>query len=122
MKTKHALVASILTSGLVALPAADSRARGPDVRAESRSAGPHESPISARVRHLIADALKVPLADVTPSASLTRDLGADSLDCVELVMEVERTFEIDISEAEAEKLDVVGDFIALAEKTPPKTK
>lgn len=120
MKTRHALFASVLTSGLVASAATQVVARAADIGANGRSVEASESPTSHRVRQLVADALVIPLSDVTPMSSLTQDLGADSLDCVELVMKVEQTFDIDISEDAAEKVAIVADLIRLAETLPRK--
>lgn len=68
--------------------------------------------IEAKVKQIIVDKLRVDEAEVTPDKSFTRDLGADSLDTVELVMEFEEQFGIDeIPEEEAEKIQTVGDAI-----------
>ncbi len=120
MKTRHALFASVLTSGLVASAAAHAVMGGAGLGADGRSVELSESPISRQVRQLVADALVIPLSEVTPLSSLASDLGADSIDCVELVMKVEQTFGIDISEDAAEKVIVVADLIRLAETLPRK--
>lgn len=68
--------------------------------------------IEEKVIEIIAEKLKVDKDEVTPEKSFTRDLGADSLDTVELVMEFEENFGIDeIPEEEAEKIKTVGDAI-----------
>lgn len=68
--------------------------------------------IEEKVIGIIAEKLKVDKDEITPEKSFTRDLGADSLDTVELVMEFEENFEIDeIPEEEAEKIKTVGDAI-----------
>ncbi len=68
--------------------------------------------IEAKVKSIIVEKLRVDEAEVTPEKNFTRDLGADSLDTVELVMEFEEQFEIDeIPEEEAEKIQTVGDAI-----------
>ena len=68
--------------------------------------------IEEKVIEIVADKLKVSKDEVTPEKSFTRDLGADSLDTVELVMEFEEAFDIDeIPEEEAEKIGTVGDAI-----------
>lgn len=68
--------------------------------------------IEAKVKQIIVDKLRVDEGEVTPDKSFTRDLGADSLDTVELVMEFEEQFGIDeIPEDEAEKIQTVGDAI-----------
>ena len=60
------------------------------------------SEIEAKVKEIIVDKLGVDEADVTPEASFTNDLGADSLDTVELIMEFEKAFEITIPDDKAE--------------------
>jgi acyl carrier protein len=65
-----------------------------------------------RVKKIIVEQLGVEDAEVTPEASITDDLGADSLDQVELVMAFETEFGIDIPDEEAEKIKTVGDAIA----------
>ena len=73
------------------------------------------SEIATEVKAIIVDKLGVDENDVTPEASFTNDLGADSLDTVELIMELEKKFEITIPETEAEKITTVGDAIAFIE-------
>jgi acyl carrier protein len=73
------------------------------------------SEIEAKVKEIIVDKLGVDEADVTPEASFTNDLGADSLDTVELIMEFEKAFEITIPDDKAEKIATVGDAIAFIE-------
>ena len=65
-----------------------------------------------RVRKIVIDHLDADPDKVTEKASFIDDLGADSLDIVELVMEFEKEFNIDIPDEEAEKLRTVGDAIA----------
>lgn len=62
-----------------------------------------------KVRKIIADKLSVDLDEVVPEASFVDDLGADSLDLVELIMSMEEEFDIDISDEEAEKMLTVKD-------------
>jgi acyl carrier protein len=69
------------------------------------------SEIEAKVKEIIVDKLGVDEADVVPEASFTNDLGADSLDTVELIMEFEKAFETNIPDDKAEKLSTVGDAI-----------
>ncbi|MBM4366814.1 MAG: acyl carrier protein [Deltaproteobacteria bacterium] len=64
-----------------------------------------------RMRNLIAESLGVNLAEVVPSASFIDDLGADSLDIVELVMAIEKGFNIEIPDDDAEKISTVQDAI-----------
>ena len=67
--------------------------------------------IEARVKAIIVDKLGVDESEVTPSASFTNDLGADSLDTVELIMELEKEFGISIPDDQAEKISTVQDAI-----------
>lgn len=64
-----------------------------------------------KVREIIVDKLSVPEAKVTEDAKFVNDLGADSLDVVEFVMEVEKEFNITIPDEEAAKLEKVGDAV-----------
>ena len=73
------------------------------------------SEIEAKVKEIIVDKLGVDEADVTPEASFTNDLGADSLDTVELIMEFEKAFEVTIPDDKAEKISTVADAIAYIE-------
>lgn len=73
------------------------------------------SDISTRVKTIIVDKLGVDENEVTPQASFTNDLGADSLDTVELIMEFEKEFNIAIPDDQAEKIGTVGDAIAYIE-------
>jgi acyl carrier protein len=74
-----------------------------------------------RVKKIIVDQLGVDEAEVTMEASITDDLGADSLDQVELVMAFETEFNIDIPDEEAEKIKTVGDAVRKIEETAPKS-
>ena len=73
------------------------------------------SEIADRVKAIIVDKLGVDEALVTETASFTTDLGADSLDTVELIMEFEKEFGITIPDDQAEKIGTVGDAIAYIE-------
>ena len=70
------------------------------------------SDIAARVKKIIIDKLGVDEIEVTPEASFTNDLGADSLDTVELIMEFEKEFNISIPDEQAEGITTVGEAIA----------
>ncbi len=67
--------------------------------------------IKKRVNELVAEQLGVDQAEVTPEASFTDDLGADSLDTVELVMAFEEEFDVEIPDEDAEKMVVVKDAV-----------
>ena len=67
--------------------------------------------ITAKVKDLIAESLGVKTEEVVPDASFIDDLGADSLDIVELVMLIEKEFNIEISDDDAEKISTVQDSI-----------
>ena len=74
------------------------------------------SDITSRVKAIIADKLDVEETEVTPEASFTNDLGADSLDTVELILEFEKEFNIQIPDDQAEKIQTVGHAIAYIEE------
>ncbi len=74
------------------------------------------SEIQEKVVKIIVDKLGVKESEVTPEATFTGDLGADSLDTVELIMEFEKAFDLQIPDEAAEKIQTVGDVIALLEK------
>ena len=67
------------------------------------------SDIQNRVKAIIVDKLGVDESEVKPEATFTNDLGADSLDTVELIMELEKEFNITIPDDQAEKIATVGD-------------
>jgi acyl carrier protein len=67
--------------------------------------------IEAKVKKIVAEQLQVEPEKVTPEASFVEDLGADSLDIVELVMAFEEEFGMEISDEEAEKIQTVNDVI-----------
>ena len=70
------------------------------------------SEVANKVKEIIVEKLGVEASEVTETASFTNDLGADSLDTVELIMEFEREFDIQIAEEDAEKITTVGEAIA----------
>ena len=73
------------------------------------------SEVAERVKAIIVDKLSVKETEVTNEASFTNDLGADSLDTVELIMEFEKEFGISTPDDQAEKITTVGDAIAYIE-------
>lgn len=73
------------------------------------------SDIANRITAIIVDKLGVDESEVTPEASFTNDLGADSLDTVELIMEFEKEFNIAIPDDKAEGIGTVGEAIAYIE-------
>ncbi len=74
------------------------------------------SDIASRVKAIIADKLGVDEAEVTPEANFTNDLGADSLDTVELIMEFEKEFNIAIPDDQAEGIATVNDAVKYIEE------
>jgi len=72
--------------------------------------------IEEKIRKIICDQLEVNEEDVVPGASFVDDLGADSLDQVELIMAMEEEFDISISDEEAEKIATVQDAITYIEQ------
>ena len=74
------------------------------------------SEVTERVKAIIVDKLGVSESEVTPEATFTQDLGADSLDTVELIMEFAKEFGIQIPDEKAETIQTVGDAIAYIEE------
>jgi len=72
--------------------------------------------VSEKVKELIAEQLNKPLADVTDDKEVVKDLGADSLDIVEMLMGLEETFNITVPEEEAVNIKTVGDIVKLIEE------
>ena len=68
--------------------------------------------LEKKVKEIIVDKLGIEESELTDSASFTNDLGADSLDTVELIMEFEKEFNVSIPDEDAEKISTVGDAIA----------
>ncbi len=73
------------------------------------------SDIAAKVKSIIVDKLSVDESEVKPEASFTNDLGADSLDTVELIMEFEKEFNISIPDDQAENISTVGQAVSYIE-------
>lgn len=67
--------------------------------------------IASKVKSIIVDKLSVDASEVTDNANFTNDLGADSLDTVELIMEFEKEFDIKIEDDQAQQIQTVGDAI-----------
>ena len=74
------------------------------------------SEIQSKVVEIIVDKLGVKAEEVVPEASFTAHLGADSLDTVELIMEFEKAFDIQIPDEDAEKFRTIGDIVAYIEQ------
>ena len=72
--------------------------------------------LEAQIKSLIADKLGVEPSDISNDSSFTNDLGADSLDTVELIMEFEKEFELAIPDEDAEKIATVGDALHYIEE------
>jgi acyl carrier protein len=83
----------------------------PDVKQENEMAA-----VDEKVKQIIVEQLQVDEAEVTPGASFQEDLGADSLDVVELVMQFEEAFDIQIPDEDAEKIKTVKDAVDYIEK------
>lgn len=77
------------------------------------------SEIKQKVEDIVVNKLGVAASEVTPQANFANDLGADSLDFIELVMEFEHTFNITIPDEEAEKIKTVGEAIQYLEQKVP---
>ncbi|MDE2028571.1 MAG: acyl carrier protein [Candidatus Omnitrophica bacterium] len=72
--------------------------------------------VESKIKSIIAEQLGVKPEEVTPNASFVDDLGADSLDTVELIMALEEEFNIEIPDEDAEKMKTVGDAIKYIEE------
>ncbi len=72
--------------------------------------------VEEKVKQIIVEQLQVDEAEVTPTASFQEDLGADSLDVVELVMQFEEAFDLEIPDEEAEKIKTVQDAVDYIKK------
>ena len=75
------------------------------------------SDVATKIKAIIVDKLGVDEAEVTESANFTNDLGADSLDTVELIMEFEKEFDIQIPDDKAENIATVEDAISFVEES-----
>ena len=78
------------------------------------------SEVAEKVKDIIVDKLNVEKSEVTNEESFTNDLGADSLDTVELIMEFEKEFDIQIPDDQAEKITNVGEAVAYIEEAVAK--
>jgi acyl carrier protein len=76
-----------------------------------------DKPVEERVKAIIVEQLGVEENDVVPAAKFIEDLGADSLDTVELVMAFEEEFDIEIPDEDAEKITTVGDAVQYIKET-----
>jgi len=74
------------------------------------------SDVANRIKEIIAEQLMVDLEEITEESTFVEDLGADSLDRVELIMEFEEEFGIEIPDEDAEKINTVGEAIAYLER------
>ena len=68
-----------------------------------------------RIKTMIKDELNVPEEKITMEAKLAEDLGADSIDAVELIMNIEDEFEVQVSDEEAQNIKTVGDIVKFVE-------
>jgi acyl carrier protein len=78
--------------------------------------------VEEKVKQIIVDQLGVEPSEVTPAASFVDDLGADSLDRVELIMALEETFGIEIPDSDAEKISTVQDAVDYIQKNAKSVK
>lgn len=76
--------------------------------------------LKQKVTEIIVKKLGVDESQITDEANFTKDLGADSLDTVELIMEFEKEFEITIEDSDAEKIQTVGDVVKYLNEKMPK--
>ncbi|MBF0484821.1 MAG: acyl carrier protein [Candidatus Omnitrophica bacterium] len=76
--------------------------------------------VEEKIKSIIAEQLGVKIEEVTPEASFIDDLGADSLDTVELIMALEEEFNVEIPDEDAEKMTTVGDAMKYIKEKSPK--
>ncbi|MBZ5720450.1 MAG: acyl carrier protein [Acidobacteriia bacterium] len=113
--TAAAFTASVFLRGTAATAAPPQKTSDP----------PQKDPVAEKVQKIVVEQLEVDEAKVVPSARFIEDLGADSLDVVELVMAFEEAFDINISDEDAEKMHTVGnaiDYIKAHAKPAEKPK
>ena len=72
--------------------------------------------VESKVKEIIVNKLGVEESQITPQASFINDLGADSLDTVELIREFEKSFNVTIDDSDAEKIQTVGDAVGYLEQ------
>src|SRR6185437_3904572 len=99
--------------------ATDPRSGSPKFR---RIRGEARMAVEEKVKQIIVEQLQVDEAEVTPNASFQEDLGADSLDVVELVMQFEEAFDLESPDEDAEKIKTVKDAIEYIEKNEKTAK
>ncbi len=76
--------------------------------------------VADKIKTIIAENLEVKLEDINDESKIQDDLGADSLDCVELIMSIEEEFDIDIPDEDADKLLTVGQIVEYVESKTKK--
>jgi acyl carrier protein len=96
------------------------RARVSSSKTKNKSKGKRMSDIAQRVKEIVCEQMGTSPEKVTESTSFVNDLGADSLDTVELVMEFEEQFDINIPDEDAEKIQTVGDAVTYITKNAKK--
>jgi len=112
-----------VSGGCISLPYAGivgrrngSGSLAPEVLSFEKHEEKHSMAVEDKVKQIIVEQLQVDEAEVTPGASFQEDLGADSLDVVELVMQFEEAFDLEIPDEDAEKIKTVKDAIDYIEK------
>jgi len=92
------------------LGADPARDQSTDQLREVESAMGMDQEMEGRIRSIVAEQLGVDLGEVTPNASILDDLGADSLDVVELMMAIEEAFDIEVPDEDVERMRTIGDM------------